>query len=150
MATAGAAADLLLVDKAIGKLSASTGADATAVTMARAANAIIEPMGRLYAVYNPKPPSELLDLDYLDREVVVDAVATDFAAATGHTDKIEVSWKLITAKVAAASGGQAKADAYVAHIADLRTATATKDAKLLQTKANAGLELVDAMEALLN
>ena len=140
-----AAADLAAMDVAVSAFQ-SAAADATdAVVLARAANAVSAPMDELFALYDPPTPPVVLALDYLGREVVLDARQADFAGAGVHIDALAAGFAGIRAALVAGGGAQQAAD-YDASVAALGAAVTAADGTRLEAEARAGLELVDAME----
>jgi hypothetical protein len=90
------ASAIVAIDTAIGALPASLAGSPNAVDAARAVNAVSAPMSQFYALYSPAVPVAVLDLDYLGREVLLDARASDIVVgATGHLDQIESSWNAL-------------------------------------------------------
>jgi len=142
-----AAADLTAMDQAIAGLQAALTAGGDNVVVARAANAISGPMDELFALYDPAVPPALLALDYLGREVVLDAKQADWTGASAHVATIESTFAGLKASVVDA-GGQTNVDDYAASVAALKADITAKDAGAIEAEANVGLELVDAMEGL--
>ncbi len=144
-ATDGAGADVLTgMDDAVAGL---TDAPADRVAAGRAANAISSFMKPLFTLYAPKTPPAIIELDHAGREIALDGVDDDLAAALDDISSLAAEWDGVTADITAA-GGQDSADAYDAHIVAMGDAVAADDAAALVEQANVGLELVDAMEAL--
>ena len=137
--------ELDAMDAAIGGLMQAADSPKDEASVARAANAVSAPMDELFALYDPTVPPAVLALDYLGREVVLDGMDTDFAAAGADVDDIESTWAPLEALVVDA-GGTTEADDYAASIADLRDDIAAHDDQQLVIDANAGLELVDSIE----
>ncbi len=125
------------------KTAASAGTDKVAV--ARAANAISAWMDKFYGLYSNPVPAEVIRLDYLGREVVLDAMSNDFVAATQHDTQIATAWRQVRPKVVAAGGTQEATDTDAVKVA-LGTASQAKDGPTTIAKANVLLELVDSLE----
>jgi hypothetical protein len=144
---AGATAAVLdATDQAVAGLDdAAAGTDGLA--MARAANAVSAAMPDLFSLFQPAVPPALLTLDGLGRELVLDGKEADFTAASGHLASLSAAWESARAQVVAA-GGTTEAAQYDAALSALDADTSASDPARLQTDANAGLDLVDAMEKL--
>lgn len=138
-------AELDAMDQAIAGLAEAAASPVDRPTVARAANAVSSGMDELFALYDPVVPADVLALDYLGREVVLDGMQLDFAAASSDTDLIDARWNGVRAAVLDA-GGASEADEYAASIATLRDAIAAMNDTMLIDDANVGLELVDAIE----
>lgn len=133
------------VGTAIDNLKSVAAGTPDAVSLARAANAISAPMEGLYAIYDPAVPAGVLTLDYLGREVLLDAMAGDFAGATAHVNSFESSWAALRDRVVEANGA-AVADGVDASIAAEGAAITAASAAGLEAAANDQLEQVDAVE----
>lgn len=141
-APANALADL---DSAIAALATAARNPVDAATVARAANAVSAPMDELFGLFEPTVPSDVLALDYLGREIVLDGMQADLDAAVGHVDVVQSTWDGLRTKVVEAGGSRETQD-YEASIDAMRADIAAGDAAQLIVDANAGLELVDAIE----
>jgi hypothetical protein len=148
-----AAADGVPTD-AIASTTAAIAALATLVTsnaptleIARAFNAVSAPMARIYAVYKPPVPENLLDMDYLGRELRLDARAADLQHATTNLDALTNQWTAFRSRVVAA-GGTTQALQMDGSLAQARAAIVASDAAALEQAAVAQAEAVDAIEAL--
>lgn len=134
------------IDGAVAALPTKLAGSPNAIDAARAVNAVSAPMSQLYALYHPPVPVDVLDLDYLGREVLLDALGPDLARAGRDVDRIASTWSALEPKVAAA-GGAAEIAQMQSTIANARAAiTAGKPADL-EAVARAELEAVDAIEA---
>lgn len=144
--SAGAAAEVVSqMDEAVSGLVSASATPTDAAVLARAANAISAPMDELFALYETAVPPAVLALDYLGREVVLDARQGTLADATRHIDAIEDTYGTVRPGLLA-GGGERPAAEYEASIDAMRADVSTEDAAALETDANVGLELVDAME----
>lgn len=132
---------------AIASVSSLAASNASALTMARAFNAVSAPMARIYAVYKPPVPTALLDLDYLGRELRLEARAVDMPRATTNLDTLASQWAAFRASVVAA-GGATQASQMDGTLAQARKAIAANDAVALELAAVAQAEAVDAIETL--
>jgi hypothetical protein len=103
-------------------------------------------MSELYALYFPAVPVAVLDLDYLGREVLLDALASDIAGAARHMDQIESSWNVLKPRVVQA-GGTAESSDFDATITSARAAIAVSSPTDLEASARTELDVVDAIEA---
>jgi hypothetical protein len=140
-----AASDLAALDAAVAGLIDAADTTTSEASVGRAANAISAPMDELFALYDPTVPVDVLALDYLGREVVLDAMEMDFSAATRDVDTIDTTWKALQQSVVDA-GGKSEAADYASSIADMRADIKAKDDTKLTDDANVGLEIVDAIE----
>jgi hypothetical protein len=137
--------DLTAMDAAVDGLVAAAMDPTDAVVLGRAANAVSGPMDELYGLYDAPVPAEVLALDYLGREVVLDARQGDYDRATAQIDVLAATFETIRAALVAADGGEV-ATSYDASIAAMRADVMAEDATKLQADTNVGLELVDRME----
>lgn len=142
-----APADLSAMDQAVAGLVAAAASPGSGPVAARAANAVSASMDELYVLYDPPTPTELLILDYLGREIVLDGLQTDLTRAGSDLDLVESTWTSLRPRVVSAGGG-AEASQYDTSISTLRTDIQAQQASAIVSDANAGLELIDAMEGL--
>lgn len=133
------------LDSSIARLQKIATTGRSRVEVARAANAVSAPMPDLFALYRTEVPAPVLALDYLGREVALDALESDFTAATRDLDSLEQTFDPLRPELLDAGGAQV-AESYRAALAEQRRAVASADAKGLRASANRGLELVDSME----
>lgn len=112
----------------------------------RAANVVSSVMEELFGLYNPPVPPPIITLDYLGREVFLDALAGDLVRAGTDAATAMSRWKALKPTVVAA-GGEKVAGDYEASLSALQADINAGDAKAVQDEANVGLELVDALEA---
>lgn len=144
----GAPADALIaVDTAIADANRLAATNATGPQLARAFNAISAPMGRIYATYKPPVPASLLDLDYLGRELIVDARVADLALATTDLDRLVAQWAPFRSAVIAAGGG-AQARAMDTGLADARNGITARDAAAVERAGVNATDAVDLIETL--
>jgi hypothetical protein len=144
-----AEADAKTVDSAMSALGIAATSSAERVALARAANAVSAPMSKLYAIYGPKVPVAVLELDYLGRELELDGLENALAGASTHLDALDRTWTALRAQVVAA-GGATQATAFDTSISDERAAIGHVDAAALSAAAHAQLDLVDAVEHVFN
>lgn len=133
------------MDDAVAGLHAVVDANGDTTALARAANSVSAPMPRLFELYEDPVPPAVLQLDYLGREVVLDAREGNYNGATTHVDAIESAFGSVR-NALIDDGGDQQATAYDANVTALRTDIAAADATALEADANVGLELVDDME----
>lgn len=145
-ASAGASSEVLSeMDAAVRGLEGALRASADPVTLARATNAISAPMDDLFALYDTPVPSSVLELDYLGREVALDARQGSFDAAGTHLDRLEHVFTSVR-RAALAQDGQREVEEFQGSVNAMRAATVARDAHQLEVAANAELELVDGLE----
>ena len=140
-------ADAASLDAAIAALPQAASANKTPVELARAADTVSAPMDRLFAVYNPASPPVLLKLDYLGREVQLDARSSDFSGASTHRSEAAAAWNAIRSQVES-KGGATQATEFDASLASMDAAIQAKDATALESAAVHELNLVDDIEKL--
>lgn len=139
-------ATALEVDAALDGLDAAVAAPVSPAAVARAANAVSAPMDVLFAVYGPPTPTAIMELDYLGRELLLDALSGDFARATSDFSALEAQWTATRASVTGA-GGAAEATQFDVIADALRAAITSADATALEAHAREELNAVDALEA---
>lgn len=132
---------------AIAQLATLVTANAAPLVIARAFNAVSAPMARIYAVYKPRVPEKLLDMDYLGRELRLDARAADLPRATSNLDALTSQWTAFRGGVVTA-GGTSQALLMDAALVQACTAIAASDVAALERAAVAEAEAVDAVETL--
>ena len=147
-ASDGVAADVLAaVDTAVANVNLLSAANATGPQLARAFDAISAPMARIYGVYKPPVPATLLDLDYLGRELIVDARVADLALATLDLDRLVARWAPFRSSVVAV-GGDGQATAMDTTLANARRAIGARDVVALEVAGVAETDVVDMIEKL--
>jgi len=139
-------ADLTNMDDAVSGLLADSANPVDAISLARSTNVISGVMDELFALYNPKIPVAVLELDYLGRELVLDGMEPDFTAATEDLDAMKTTWNDLKPKVENA-GGADEAKDFDDSITKLQESIDSQDASQLIEQANVCLELVDALES---
>ncbi len=102
-------------------------------------------MPDLFALYSPTTPTDVLALDYLGREVVLDAMDANSAAAVADVQTIALTWKALRPAVENAGGDQEAAD-FAASVTRLQDLASGSDMAALIEQANVNLELVDVLE----
>jgi hypothetical protein len=138
-------AALQAISAAIDALPTVLATSGSIVDAARAANAVSAPMSQLFATYKPQVPATVLDLDYLGREVLVDALASDYTRAKTHVEQITVIWSTLRPTVIERGGMAAAAD-FDATVGSARSAIDGSRSADLEAAARLQLEVVDAIE----
>lgn len=134
------------VDGAVGRLGEALREGASGAALARAANAVSAPMPELFGLYRTATPPGLLRLDYLGREIALDASTRRLDDARVHLGRLEAAWKAVRPKVEARSGGRDAALAYERSLYALKTALRGSEAAAVRSAADATLEAVDGLE----
>ncbi len=146
----GASADQIAsLDVAIAGLNAAVAdrANLTDFELARAANAISEPMDELFSVYQDPVPAIVLALDYGGREVQLDGYQGAFEAALVHIGNCQRQYNSVKPQVLAVNGADT-ASAYEASLAAQIALAEAGDGAGLVLEAETGLDLVDLLEDL--
>jgi hypothetical protein len=133
------------LEEAIEELEGSVEEGDTNTKLARVANAISAPMPRLFAVYHPQIPPIVLELDYLGRELLFDALETTASKGKRHLTRIKTTWNAFRPTVVMA-GGATEAGNVDAALTAASAALAAHDFTALEAAALAELEHVDAIE----
>ena len=139
-----ASADLRkAMDKALADLKTAV-ATKSELPARQAANDISKAVTDAFDLFPSKIPTDVGRLDYLERQVVIDADSGKWPAVeTDLSQTMEVFQRVKPGLVAA--GGAKQAASFEASLAKQKTLAATKD-KAIITEANTALELVDAIE----
>jgi len=117
------------------------------LSVALAANAISALMPEFYARFSGAAASEVLRLDYLDREAQLRSLAGQRLRIPTIVAELDSSWKAVRPRIVA-RGGTREAKAFDQHVAAMRRRLAGS-AKALQDEAVRGLALVDELERVL-
>jgi hypothetical protein len=117
-------------------------AGAPALDVSLAANHVSRMMPSLYAHYSDPVPATVLKLDYLEREIQLQARAVQPARERAAVDSLRSTWAKLRPALLQA-GGAKQAAAYDAHVTALATAA---QPAALQQEAVKGLDLVDQIE----
>lgn len=125
--------------------TASTSKDANA-TM-QASNDVSAAVVELFALYNPKIPADIGRLDVLERQVILDVAAKDYAAAEASLSKAKSAWERVKAS-ALEHNGKEVADQFEVSLAAQASALAAKGDATLTDEARNALEIVDSLEQL--
>lgn len=114
----------------------------SALAVSQAANHVSQLMPGFYARFKDPVPAAVLKLDYLDRQVQLDAKAGQRAKLRRTVSDLATTWRQLRPALVGA-GGSPVAKAYDGHVAALkRGGTATA----VQKQAIRGLDIVDQME----
>lgn len=135
------------VDTAIAGLSTALSTTPTGTEAAAAFNRVSAPMSRLYAPYRPPVPTQLLDLDYFGREVLLDARRGNFTSAATHAQQLASIWTALRPNVLS-SGGATQAKRMDDSVSQMQAAIGAANAGNLEAAARAEAEAVDVVEAL--
>ena len=99
----------------------------------------------LYDTYHPPEPTDLGRLDVLERQVILDVNAKDFAAAASTLAKINTTWERVKPFMLAHKGAEIAAQ-FDKSLAVQAAALKAQDGNALKDEAINALELVDALE----
>jgi hypothetical protein len=111
--------------------------------VSQAANSVSRLMPAFYSRYHDPVPSAVLKLDYLDRQVQLDAQSGNRARLRQTVGRLEATWQQLRPKLVRA-GGAAVARSYDGHVAALKR---NASAASVKKEAVHGLDLVDQMES---
>jgi hypothetical protein len=117
--------------------------------VARAANEVSGATKELIGFYRPSANVEAFKLEYLGRELALDGLQADLAAAAGHARELEATWSAVRPDVLDA-GGRRQTDAFDASLGAVRQAISAEDAVRLTRLAERGVELVRQIHAVLD
>jgi hypothetical protein len=110
-----------------------------------AANHVSALMPEFYARYEDPVPSDVLKLDYLDREAQLRSVAGGEALVIRAVNELASTWTSLRSRVVDAGGRQVAAR-FTRHVGSIRRLARGSDPNALQKEAANGLELVDELE----
>jgi|SRR6185295_2485668 len=129
---------------ALPRLQAASKAKDAIATM-QAANDLSAAVIDLFDLYHPAVPTDIGRLDVLERQIVLDMAANNFAAATDTFAKVKTVWERVKPAVVAHNGVDVAAQ-FDAGLTAQATALSTQDATALTSEATHGLEIVDVLE----
>ncbi len=138
--------DLRAMDAAAQHFQADAAHPASPTAMARSANAISGLMDRFLVLYTPAVPPVVGRLDFLAREIVLDGMSRDFAAAVKHQTETQAAWELLRPLVVHQAGGQPAADAFASSMEGLNAAIGAHDSSAVVDGAKVCLDQVDLLE----
>lgn len=113
----------------------------------QAANDLSEAALDIFAVYNPSPPADLGRLAMLERQLMLDVQAGDYAAAANSLAVTDAIWVRLQADVRARNGADV-ASHFSASISAQAEALHAQDDQSVILEAQNGLELVGVVEKL--
>ncbi|MBW7882623.1 MAG: hypothetical protein H3C34_08295 [Caldilineaceae bacterium] len=134
------------VETAIAELESAVASKDLPATR-QAANDLSEAAVDLFAVYNPSPPADLGRLAMLERQVMLDVQAGDYAAAANSLAVTDAIWVRMQADVRARNGADV-ASHFSASISAQAEALHAQDDQSVILEAQNGLELVGVVEKL--
>ena len=138
-------ADLKAMDAAVDEFVTTAAGDPKPTQLARAANGVSGLMAKLYDVYHPAIPADVQELDYLGREVQLDAIDADLDQGAKDVDRLATTWKPLRSKVVD-DGGKREATDFDRSISAERSALSDMDSSALQSAAKTQLDRVDDLE----
>lgn len=140
-------ADITALDDAIAGLNDAVTIQSSLsdYELARAANAISEPMDELFGIYQDPVPAVILALDYGGREVQLDAYEGKFDQALTDIGTLQSVWSGVKQQVLDV-GGDAEAAEYEASLATQVELANAGDGAELAVEAEVGLDIVDLLE----
>jgi len=131
---------------AIEKLQTASAAKDSAATM-QGSNDVSAAVVEMFALYNPGIPADIGRLDVLERQVILDVAANDYASAQTSLAKTKSVWETVKPSVLE-HGGQAVGAEFETSLAKQESALNSGDDTTLTTEAGNALEIVDEMERL--
>ncbi len=130
--------------EALERLAAAVKAKEARATL-QAANDVSAVVVELFALYNPQIPADIGRLDVLERQVILDVAAGDWAKAEQTLTETIKIWLRVKPSALEQKGDEAVAD-YDASLSAQTDGLKAKNVKKLTTEATNGLEIVDALE----
>jgi hypothetical protein len=134
------------MSSALADLQAASGAKDAAATM-QASNNVSAAVVEMFALFNPKVPSAIGRLDVLERQVILDVAAVDYAAAETDLTKTKLVWEQVKPSVLDHNGKEVAAQ-FEASLTAQQSALDAQDEAALTSEARDGLEIVDGLERL--
>jgi hypothetical protein len=131
---------------ALTQLQSASASEDAATTM-QASNNVSAAVVELFALYNPNIPADIGRLDVLERQVILDVAAGDYAAADTSLSKTKSVWEHVKPSVLEHNGKDVAAQ-FEASLAAQESALDAKDEAALTGEAGDGLEIVDLLEQL--
>jgi hypothetical protein len=139
------AARITAVTAALALIKERAAANASPTEVARACNEISAPMAQIYFVYKPTVPVDALDLDYMGREVLLDARESNTVRVSADLEKLAAVWIAFKPRVTAV-GASAAGVQLDEVITQARANIAAKDYATLEKSIKRELEIVDDIE----
>ncbi len=115
------------------------------IEVALAANRAFKLVPGFFAVYSDPVPADVIQLDYLDFEAKLEALAGDRTKAADAVGQLDRTWSSLRSQVVAA-GGDVAAASFDTHVAEMRELLHTASDTQLADEAQHGLDLVDRIE----
>jgi hypothetical protein len=135
-----------LMSSALAELeAASQSKDASAVM--QGSNHVSAAVVELFALYNPVTPVDIGRLDVLERQVILDVQAQDYAAAMKTMEKTRSVWEKVKPSVLGHEGAEVAAQ-FDASLEAQAAALDDKAADELTRETTNALEIVDDLERL--
>lgn len=133
------------LDAAVAGLLASALGPSEPVALGRTANRISGSMDQLFELHDPVVPPDIIELDYLGREIALDGMDANVARAAADVDALTARWALVRVRVEDA-GGAREATSFEESLSAIRTAVAAADGATITAQANELLDRVDGLE----
>jgi hypothetical protein len=134
------------MNSALSELQTATASKDASATM-QGSNNVSAAVVELFALYNPRVPADIGRLDVLERQVILDIAAKDYAAAQGSLADTKSVWEEVKPSVLEHNGKDVAAE-FEASLAAQESALDAQEADTLTEEAKNGLEIVDALERL--
>ena len=131
---------------ALEQLQIASQAQDAAATL-QASNDVSAAVVELFARYATQIPADISRLDVLERQVILDVSAQDYATALTTFNTIKSTWEKVKPSVMEHNGEEVIAE-FEASLATQASALEAQDAAALTNEAKLALELVDALENL--
>ena len=119
--------------------------NASFLQVSLAANQVSELMPEFYGRYGAPIPPEVLELDYLDREALLQSRAGEDATVRKAVNDLASTWAELRRTVIDA-GGEEEARDFTSHVESMERLAQGSNPRALQKEATRGLELVDGLE----
>ncbi len=132
--------ELVISELADARAEAQTG-----LALARITNKVSAPIPRLFAGYTDPVPPTVLVLDYVGRELMLDAKQRTSSQATADLERAVKTWDTLR-PIVVAKGGAPAAAKLDTTLADLRAALDAGDFTALEAAAVTELDDVDTIE----
>jgi hypothetical protein len=116
-------------------------------TTMQASNDVSVSVAEMFALYRPKIPADIGRLDVFERQVILDAAASDYSAAETSLARTRSVWDNVKPSVMERNGAEVAAQ-FEASLSAQEAALDAGDDSALTTEARDGLEIVDALEQL--
>jgi len=131
---------------ALADLEAASALKDASATM-QGSNDVSAAVVELFALYNPKVPANIGRLDVLERQVILDVAAKNYAAAEKSLAMTKSVWEEVKPTVLEHDGKDV-AGQFESSLAAQEQALSSKDDATLTNEARDALEIVDALEGL--